>query len=89
MTLQTSYARLLNKLGWGDGIYRPVANLKIGDIGYFRENTYYSPCNIFDISDQVLIELGRKLTDNNRSMKNDFRGSLVVLFKGTLKGTTE
>jgi hypothetical protein len=55
MTLQTSYARLLNKVGWGDGIYRPVANLKIGDIGYFRENTYYAACNVFDISDEVLI----------------------------------
>jgi hypothetical protein len=53
MTLQTSYARLLQNEGLGDAVYYPTPEMKIGDVAYFTGVTYHRCFNVFELSQEV------------------------------------
>jgi hypothetical protein len=57
MSIQREYAKLLRGAGFGDGVYNPVAFMKVGDVGYFADTTYHRVFNIFDAGSEVKIRV--------------------------------
>ena len=53
MSAQNSYAKLLQEMGLGDGMFFPRPDVKIGDVAYFTGSTYHVCFNVFELSPNV------------------------------------
>lgn len=57
MSVQNSYARLLQGADLGDAVYYPTPNINIGDVAYFAGTTYHLYFNVFQLRPEVTAHL--------------------------------
>ena len=54
---QDAYAKLLKtdptNIDWGDGLYQPSPEPKIGDVAFFYKGTYHSKFNVWEMTEKV------------------------------------
>jgi hypothetical protein len=60
-TYQNAYANLL-KGSFGDGVYMPTTDIKVGDVAFYEDSVYRRVFNVFDLLPAVTSGLFAKLT---------------------------